>query len=115
MTLFIPSRFVRLTFFTVAAGGSGFLSAEATAMTLCFLVILAACCRNPIRLELVFAGVAAFAARRSGGDLGAFKAALISLLPLVIALGGLYILSRAVFGRREHHYEPSRRPRDWRH
>ena len=109
MRLFIPSRVIRLTFFTLVAGVAGFISAEATAMTLCFLMILAACCRHPIRLELVFAGAAAFAARRSGGDFSALQASLSVLLPLVVALCGLSIMSRGLFGPQEHHLE-TRRP-----
>ena len=111
MTLFIPGRFVRLAFFTLAAGGAGFLSAEATAMTLCFLVILAACCRGPIRVELVFAGIAAFAARYSGGKIEGFREGVFAILPLIIALGGFYVMSRAVFGPRRDRFDSWRRNR----
>ena len=113
MTLFIPSRLVRLALFTVSAGCAGLISAEATAITLVVLVILAACCRGPIRLELVFAGMAALAARHSGGNWDGFQAAFFVLLPLVVAMGGLYVMSRAVFGPREDRYNFRRRRRMW--
>ena len=113
MTVFVPSRLVRLAFFTLAAGCAGFVSTEATAITLVFLVILAAWCRGPIRLELVLAGMAAFAARHSGGNWAGFQAAFFVLLPLVVAMGGLYVMSRAVFGPREDRYKSRRGCRTW--
>lgn len=113
MILFVPARLVRLAFFALAAGCAGLISAEVTATTLCCLVVLAACCRGPVRLELIFAGVAGFAARQSGGDLAAFKAILIMVSPLVIALGGLYLMSRAVLGPRRHPWSSDRRQRLW--
>jgi len=91
---------VRLAFFTMAAGCAGFISAEATATTLSVLVILAACCRGSIRMELVFMGIAAFAARYSGGKIEGFKEGLYAVLPLIIALGGLFFMSRTIFGPR---------------
>lgn len=113
MTVFVPSRLARLAFFTVAAGCAGFISAEAMAVTLAILITLAACCRDPIRLELVFAGMAAFAARHSGGTWHGFQAALFVLLPLVVAAAGLYVMARAVFGPRADPYKSRRRGRTW--
>ena len=113
MTLFVPARLVRLAFFTLAAGCAGFISAEATAITLCSLAILAACCRGPIRFELVLAGIAAFATRYSGGDWEKFKAVILAILPLVIALAGLYVTCRAVFGPRRHRYHSWPRCSRW--
>lgn len=113
MTVFIPGRVVRLVFFTLSAGCAGLLSAEATAVTLCVLVLLAACCRGPIRLELVLAGMAAFAARYSGGEWEMFKKCFLALVPLVVALGGWYIMSRAAFGPRPDRSWSYRRNRRW--
>lgn len=113
MTLFIPGRLVRLAFFTLSAGCAGLLSAEATAVTLCILVLLAACCRGPIRLELVLAGMVALAARYSGGDWQTFKKCLFALLPLVIALSGIYVMARGALGPRHHRFCTCRRCRGW--
>jgi ribose/xylose/arabinose/galactoside ABC-type transport system permease subunit len=113
MTLLIPSRIVRLAFFTLSAGCAGFISAETTAMTLCVLVIIAACCRHPVRLELVLAGIAAFAARYSGGTIQGFQTAMFILLPLIIALGGLYLMARTVFGPPSHDRRAYRNGRRW--
>ena len=113
MTLLIPSRIVRLVFFTLSAGCAGLISPEATAVMLCLLVMLAACCRGPIRLELVLAGMAAIAARYSGGNFEGFKAAFLILLPLVVAMGGWYIMSGALFGPRRERYQSSGRCSRW--
>jgi len=102
-----------LALFTLSAGCAGFLSAEATAVTLGVLVLFAACCRGPIRLELVLAGIVALAARYSGGDWEMFKKCFFALMPLVIAMGGWYITSRAVFGPRRHRHCSCRRRGRW--
>lgn len=102
MTIFIPSRIVRLMFFALSAGCAGLISAEATAMTLCVLVIVAACCRHPVRLELVLAGMAALAARYWGGTMQGLQTAMFILLPLIVAMGGLYLMVRKVFGPSRH-------------
>lgn len=112
MTLLIPARLVRLAFFTLSAGCAGFISAEWMALTLAVLVILAASCRGPIRLELVLAGMSALAARYSDGNWEKFKAVFFMLLPLVIAMAGLYVMSRAVFGPRRY-VPPYRRRIPW--
>jgi hypothetical protein len=113
MTLFIPGRIVRLAFFTLSAGCAGFISAEATAMTLCGLIIVAACCRRAMRLELVLAGMAAFAARYSGGTLRGFETILFALLPLIIAMGGLYLMVSKVFGPRDPRPDFDRKRNRW--
>lgn len=105
MTLYLPSRLIRLAFFTLSAGCAGLISAEATAFTLCAIMMVAACCRGSIRVELVLTSVVAFAVRYSGPDLGRFKAVVFAVLPLVLALAGIYIIVRSAFG-------PPRRPPD---
>jgi hypothetical protein len=112
MTLLIPARLVRLAFFTLSAGCAGLLSAEWTALTLAILVLLAASCRGPIRLELVLAGMTALAARYSEGNWEKFKAVFLIILPLVIAMAGLYVMSRTVFGPRNFR-NPYRRYHRW--
>ena len=113
MIFFIPSRIIRLIFFTLAAGGGGLISAEATALTLCLLVLLAACCRSPIRLELILMGIVAFAARYSQGDLAIFKATIITILPLFVMMGGLYLMGRAVFRPRSRRHCACHSRSDW--
>lgn len=112
MTRFIPSRIVRLVFFALSAGCAGLISAEATALTLCALAIVAACCRHPLRLELVVAGLAAFAARHSGGTIQGFQATCFAALPLFIALGAMYFMVRRIFGPRDHRCSGCERKRD---
>src|SRR5437764_538376 len=102
MTLLIPARLVRLAFFALSAGCAGLISAEVTAVTLCVLVMLAACCRGPVRLELVLAGMTALAARYSEGHWEKFQVSFFMILPLVIAMAGLYVMSRTVFGPRSY-------------
>jgi hypothetical protein len=113
MFLLVPCGLIFGFYFVVAVGLAALLSAKAAAMMLCVLVPLAIFCRGRVRLVLVMASLLAVAARYAVGGWGEVEQSLSPILPLVITLGGVYLIVRSLLGPRRHRCCTCQRGRDW--